>query len=273
MLGAPPTREARYTTYYPDSLVATRKMLRSFFWIAACFWVYSLAGPSHHNGRPTVQIRNGTVLGNSTGGIDGFFGIPYAKPPLSELRLRPPQTIDQSYGSLVLPGSIDQVAACTQMTLSTLNLSDTTSIPENNQAAYYDTIGTSPNIFQQEDCLTLNIFRPAGVPADKKLPVLFWIYGGGWEIGTTQWYDASPIVNLSISMNEPIVFVSVNYRLNAFGFLQGKELQAEGGTNIGLRDQRKAMEWVAENIAAFGGNPNQITIWVRMRTFAVSIAC
>ena len=110
--------------------------------------------------------------------------------------------------------------------------------------------------------MSINVQRPSNISKDQKLPVLFWIYGGGWEIGATQVYNGQAIVNLSMSMNEPIVFAAVNYRLDAFGFLQGKEVQAEGATNIGLRDQRKGLEWISENIAAFGGDPERVTIWV-----------
>lgn len=74
-------------------------------------------------------------------------------------------------------------------------------------------------------------------------------------------YDGSTIIQKSMSLNEPIIYVAVNYRLGGFGFLAGKELANEHATNLGLRDQRLGLEWVAENIAAFGGDPNKVTIW------------
>jgi len=130
-----------------------------------------------------------------------------------------------------------------------------------------------------EDCLTVNVQRPAGTTSTSKLPVLFWIYGGGFgksilqfqtlrtqlmtsvETGSTQMYDGSELISKSVALGQPVLFVSVNHRVGGFGFLAGKELQADGSTNLGLRDQRKGLEWVAENVAAFGGDPSKVTIW------------
>jgi carboxylesterase type B len=89
-----------------------------------------------------------------------------------------------------------------------------------------------------------------------------WIYGGGFIAGSTQIYDASQIIQQSIAIGEPIIYVAMNYRLAAFGFLSGKEVSDAGATNLGLRDQRKALEWVQENIGEFGGDPDKVTIWV-----------
>jgi carboxylesterase type B len=74
-------------------------------------------------------------------------------------------------------------------------------------------------------------------------------------------YDGSNIISTSVQLGQPIIYVAVNYRLGGYGFLHGKELAAEGGTNLGLRDQRLGLEWVADNIAAFGGDPSKVTIW------------
>ncbi|PPQ78599.1 hypothetical protein CVT26_005317 [Gymnopilus dilepis] len=112
-----------------------------------------------------------------------------------------------------------------------------------------------------EDCLFINVVTPSNVPKDKKLPVLFWIYGGGFETGDTSITPGNPLVSRSIAIGEPVVYVSANYRLNAFGFLPGKEVKAAGLGNIGLRDQRFAMEWIQQHITAFGGDPTKVTIW------------
>lgn len=85
--------------------------------------------------------------------------------------------------------------------------------------------------------------------------------GSGFEVGSTQMYDGTPIVSESIALGHPIIYVAVNYRVGGFGFLAGKELQSDGSTNLGLRDQRMGLKWVAENIAAFGGDPDKVTIW------------
>jgi carboxylesterase type B len=115
--------------------------------------------------------------------------------------------------------------------------------------------------FVGEDCLTLNIQRPSFVTAQSKLPVLVWIYSGGFEQGSTQQADFAHIVDESIALDHPVIVVQMNWRVSAFGFLAGKELQEDGSTNLGLRDQRLALQWIAENIEAFGGDPSKVTIW------------
>jgi carboxylesterase type B len=114
---------------------------------------------------------------------------------------------------------------------------------------------------QGEDCLTLNVQRPAGTTSNSKLPVLFYIHGGAFEAGTAQRFDGSEIIQKSTALGEPILYVTAEYRLSAFGFLPRKELQEDGSTNLGLCDQRAALRWVQENIGAFGSDPSKVTIW------------
>lgn len=114
-----------------------------------------------------------------------------------------------------------------------------------------------------EDCLTLNIQRPAGLSPDAKLPVFLWIFGGAFEMSSAAAsLDGIKLVNHSIAQNQPIIFVAPNYRLNSFGFLPGAQVAADPSTsvNAGLMDQRLAMEWVHNNIADFGGDPTKVTI-------------
>ncbi|KAI1035616.1 hypothetical protein LB504_005788, partial [Fusarium proliferatum] len=206
---------------------------------------------------PTVHTRNGTLIGSTTDHVENFYGIPYAQPPVGRLRLRHPQPIGKSYGRLHLPANISDVTACVQM-------DQDPSLTEGLSTSLTDVLhGVGGNFTGKsgEDCLTINIQRPSGTSEHKRLPVLLWIYGGGWEVGTTQIYDASAIIGKSVAMREPVIFVAPNYRVNAYGFLNGKEIQEAGLSNLGLRDQRKALEWVAENIEAFGGDPNKVTIW------------
>ncbi|KAI9745423.1 MAG: hypothetical protein M1818_000957 [Claussenomyces sp. TS43310] len=114
-----------------------------------------------------------------------------------------------------------------------------------------------------EDCLNLNVVRPLGITANSKLPVLVWICGGGFQQGSNRDpnFNTSYILQTSVEIGHPVIVVSINYRLSGFGFLSGVEVQAQGVSNLGLRDQWKALEWISENIEDFGGDPNQVTIW------------
>lgn len=110
--------------------------------------------------------------------------------------------------------------------------------------------------------MTLNVVRPAGQPFEP-LPVIVWLYGGGFYEGGPQdhRYNLSRIVQKSVEANKPMIAISLNYRLYAFGFLWSKEVAANGTGNIGLRDQRLALHWIQENVAAFGGDPAKVTLW------------
>jgi carboxylesterase type B len=113
-----------------------------------------------------------------------------------------------------------------------------------------------------EDCLTLDIVRPANIKPGDNLPVFLWIYGGGFKAGGSadQRYNTSFMVRNSVEMNKPIIAVVPNYRTAAFGMLASKEVAEAGVGNIALFDQRLAMKWVSENIRAFGGDPDKVTI-------------
>ncbi|KAF2676326.1 alpha/beta-hydrolase [Lentithecium fluviatile CBS 122367] len=112
-----------------------------------------------------------------------------------------------------------------------------------------------------EDCLHLNIIKPK--TKEKNLPVLLWIYGGGWQQGATSdpRYNMSYIVQQSVLNDKPVIGISINYRMAAFGFIYSKEIERTGNQNLGLRDQRLAMQWVNKHISAFGGDPKKVTIW------------
>jgi acetylcholinesterase len=97
-----------------------------------------------------------------------------------------------------------------------------------------------------------------------RVPVCLWIHGGRYYTegsGAEILYNLSWFVNAAQQSKKPFIGIAINYRLGYWGFLAGKELTAEGSLNLGLRDQRKALEWVRENIAAFGGDPNKVTIF------------
>lgn len=208
-------------------------------------------------GAPTVTISHpqATVIGSAgLTGVDSFNGIPFAQPPTGSLRLKPPQPIQTSLGTVQATGP---AKSCPQFFFST----DTSDFP-------LSVIGELANIplFQTvtdagEDCLTVSIRRPSGTAAGAKLPVLVWIFGGGFELGSTAMYDGTGLVSASMNLNMPIVFVAINYRVGGFGFMPGSEILKDGSANLGLLDQRLALEWIADNIAAFGGDPTKVTIW------------
>lgn len=203
---------------------------------------------------PSVTINDGTVIGSSSNGVETFNGIPFADPPTGTLRLKPPQALSAPFGTLTATGL---PASCPQF-LTSVNSSI---LPEQVVALIDELPFVQTITNQQEDCLTVNVQRPAGTTSDANLPVLFWIFGGGFELGSTATYDGSGFVSEANSLGNDVIFVAVNYRVGGFGFLAGSELQSDGSTNLGLRDQRLGLQWVADNIAAFGGDPTKVTIW------------
>ncbi|GMF56729.1 unnamed protein product [Phytophthora fragariaefolia] len=114
-----------------------------------------------------------------------------------------------------------------------------------------------------EDCLTINVVRPSGISVGANLPVGFWIHGGGLFEGGNRdpRYNFSYIINEATQAGKPFIGVSINYRLHGFGFLWGSAVEKEGVSNLGFKDQRLVLHWVQENIAAFGGDPDKVTIW------------
>ncbi|KAF5718612.1 carboxylesterase family [Fusarium mundagurra] len=199
---------------------------------------WSLAG-SKTSSRPRVTVKNGTYEGIYSPEYhqDFFLGLPYAQPPVGNLRFRVPRPLNSSFQSV--HDAKAYPAAC---------------VGYGGDAMFYNELS--------EDCLYLNVIRPAGYQGEK-LPVAFWMHGGGFFQGATQdkRYNLSFIVQQSVEIGQPIIGVSVQYRLSAWGFLLGKEVQASGQTNLGLRDQRLAMHWIQENIASFGGDPRKVTLW------------
>ncbi|KAJ7850274.1 extracellular triacylglycerol lipase precursor [Mycena olivaceomarginata] len=164
-------------------------------------------------------------------------GIPFAEPPLGNLRLRPP-VLKTSLAA----GTFNASAfgpACLQ-----------TAVPE----------GLTPDSMS-EDCLTINVLRPTGTPTNAKLPVMFWTYGGGFYSGFSEIYNASSLVAQSVARGTPVIYVSFNYRLGPLGFPQGQEADNRGALNLALRDQLAALEWVQLHIGAFGGDKDKVTVF------------
>ena len=184
-----------------------------------------------------AKIDTGVVQGSVEQGITAFKGIPFAAPPVGDLRWRPPQA----------PAKWAGVREATQYG------SDCAQLPFPSDAA---PLGTPPS----EDCLYLNVWTPAHT-SDEKLPVLVWIYGGGFVNG-----GSSPAVYAGNHFARGgVVFVSFNYRVGRFGFFAFPALsQEEAGKPLGNyadMDQIAALQWVQRNIGAFGGNPRDVTVF------------
>ncbi|MBE6936041.1 MAG: carboxylesterase family protein [Ruminococcaceae bacterium] len=184
-----------------------------------------------------VTTRYGKMQGVEENGITSFRGVPYAKPPIGELRWRAPEK----------PEPWEGVRDCTKFGKIPVQL--------HGQCAY-EAITLNE---QSEDCLYLNIWTPAQNPGER-LPVIFWIHGGAFlgGLGHDSLYLGNPMASRGV------IEVTINYRLGAIGFLAHPELSAENARgvsgNYGILDQIQALRWVKENIAAFGGDPERITV-------------
>ena len=180
----------------------------------------------------TLHTPQGIVHGTSTAGTRAFLGVPFAAPPVGALRWRAPRP-----------------AAHWSTTRQAAHVSPP--CPQ---------IVPVVNTFEgSEDCLYANVYAPTAVPARPR-PVMVWIYGGGFQVGSST--DDS-VANYAASHG--LVSVSFNYRLGSLGFLALPALAAEDPThstgNLGLLDQQAALRWVRANIAAYGGDPGQVTIY------------
>ena len=193
-----------------------------------------------------VKVENGWVEGLPAADprITSFKGIPFAAPPVGENRWRAPQPA-KDWDGVLQAYKFGPIAMQAKP-------------GENKDNIYTREWNYDENLEQSEDCLQLNIWTPAK-SADEKLPVYVWYYGGGLQVGNPaeMEFDGERLARRGI------VVVTTNYRLNAFGFLCHPELEAQqpdAPANFGNLDQQAATRWVKRNIAAFGGNPDQITI-------------
>ncbi|KAK2778920.1 chlorogenic acid esterase precursor [Colletotrichum kahawae] len=217
---------------------------------------------------PSVRLDNGlTVQGRiapDASNVAEFLGIPYAAPPLDDLRWEPPQpyVVPQSFANAtVLNATVLNATAlppsCWQY-ISIHPAIQRVDVPE-------FMIGAAG---MDEDCLTASVWAPAGaVPTvsgsettangtDAGLPVIIWFYGGGFETGGTDVPYQMP--QKWIQRSQEHIFVTFNYRMKLFGFPNSAALTEQ---NLGLLDQRFAIEWVRDNIAQFGGDPAKMTLW------------
>jgi len=204
--------------------------------LAAAFGVAA----SIEKSNPVVELNKVTFRGIAANNVEHFLNIRYAYDTSGQRRFAPPEPYLYPEGQEVnatAPGP-----ACPQ---------DKAALPP-----FFD---ETPEI--SEDCLNLRISRPAGTKAGDKLPVVVHLHGGGVIKGSAydSHFDPDNLLSLSTSLGKPVIYVALNYRITIFGFARLPVLKEQNAMNIGMRDQRAAFEWVKDNIAAFGGDPERVT--------------
>ncbi|KAF5307295.1 hypothetical protein FQR65_LT07011 [Abscondita terminalis] len=189
-----------------------------------------LQGP---DGRPEIRLKNGLVVIGTVNETyeahtiyHAYRGIPFAVPPLGELRFKPPVPLPKNLTGYTIDASQDK-SQCVQMIIPALG---------------------------SEDCLYINVYTPAIHKTSQLLPVMMWIHGGGFVYLNNSYYRYGP----DFILEEDVIFVSVNYRLGVFGWLTTDDKAAPG--NYGLKDQILALHWIKDNIESFGGNSSRVTI-------------
>ncbi len=224
-------------------MMAGRKIYALFAIVLVCGAISRVPGFAHDLAQtraaaqqsqhsPVVMTEEGPVRGNAAGNHREFLGVPYAAPPIGPLRWKPPVP-HQSWRSPLDATRFRDICP---------------------QGSFV------PGLAQHssEDCLYLNIYTPN--PPQRHLPVMFWIHGGAFILGSGEDADGSVL-----AAKGKVVVVTMNYRLGPFGFLALKELNAENphhvSGNYGLLDQQAALRWVHRNIGAFGGDPSRVTIF------------
>ncbi|WP_423128073.1 carboxylesterase/lipase family protein [Gaoshiqia sp. Z1-71] len=191
-----------------------------------------------------VQVEGGWIQGTVTEDLTIYKGIPFAAPPVGDLRWKAPQPVEPWEG-----------------------------VTQTTEYAPAPMQGGNPASGKSEDCLYLNVWTPAKSPKEK-LPVLVWIYGGGFSFGST----SDPVHNGEHLARKGVVLVSIAYRVGQLGFLAHPELSDESPNgvsgNYGLLDQIAGLQWIQNNISAFGGDPGKVTIFGESAGgIAVSMLC
>uniref|UniRef100_I3KBP9 Carboxylic ester hydrolase n=1 Tax=Oreochromis niloticus TaxID=8128 RepID=I3KBP9_ORENI len=198
------------------------------------------------SGSPVVHTKLGSLKGEYVSvkgketGVHAYLGVPFAKPPLGpSLRLAPPQPVEGWEG---VRDATKQPLMCIQSKEAVVDLLDKLGA----------VLAEIPDI--SEDCLYLNIYTPANRANDAKLPVMVWIHGGGFTLGSASTYDGS-----ALAAYQDVVVVLIQYRLGLLGFLSTGDEHISG--NFGLLDQVEALKWIQQHIHNFGGDPGLVTIF------------
>jgi len=207
-------------------------------------FVLFFAGMAESQQPAPVKVQEGLLQGTHENGLTIYKGIPFAAPPVGDLRWRAPQPAEKWEGIK----QADKFAAAPMQ-------------------------GGNPPSGKNENCLYLNIWTPSKSEKDK-IPVLVWIYGGGFSFGST----SDPVHNGEHLARKGVVLVSIAYRVGQLGFLAHPELSAENpqgvSGNYGLLDMIAGLKWIQKNIAAFGGDPDKVTIFGESAGgIAVSMLC
>uniref|UniRef100_A0A6Q2YPP2 Carboxylic ester hydrolase n=1 Tax=Esox lucius TaxID=8010 RepID=A0A6Q2YPP2_ESOLU len=215
------------------------RLLRFSLSLGSLF-LYTLA----ESNAPVVQTKLGGLRGQyvSVKGnekvVQAYLGVPFAKAPVGPLRLAPPQTVERWKG---VRDATQQPFMCLQNIQITKDLYSNLSIKVE-----------FPKV--SEDCLYLNIYSPVKPVENTKLPVMVWIHGGGFTLGSASAYDGS-----ALAAYQDVVVVLIQYRLGLMGFFSTGDKYAPG--NMGLLDQVEALRWIQEHIHNFGGDSKSVTIF------------
>ncbi|MBN2104823.1 carboxylesterase family protein, partial [bacterium] len=212
----------------------TRNQFLLFMMFMTCLCIAKQPSP--------VKVEGGWVQGSSEDGLTVFKGIPFAAPPVGDLRWRPPQPVTKW----------DTVLQADRFAPGPIQV-------------------WNPPSGKSEDCLYLNVWTPAKSAGDR-IPVLVWIYGGGFNGGATSYYNGEHLAR------KGVVLVSIAYRVGQLGFMTHPELSSESPNhvsgNYGLQDMIAGLQWIQKNIKQFGGDPDKVTIFGESAGgIAVSMLC